>query len=675
MTVLGYSPTELLAFLSVLASSVVVIISFSLLAYTLTYNFRSGVAQFYALVLACVMITYASEVALTRVNNATSASNWLRFQWLGIALLPAAYYLFSIAVLRTTNYRVRKRRIVASVMVALSLASAADAIFGSMLVDEVRYTPLLSYLEAGPLFGGFAAFFVFAVSLSLYNIIKARERCLTDRSRMRMNYLLVGFVAPGVGVFPYLVAISRISPEGRSSFGVFFLAIFGNLVVTAMLVIMSYVVSYFGALMPDRVVRYRMIRYFMRGPVVAILCILSIQTLPTIERILGLPRDIVVFSVITGVIVASQLALSVTKGIVDHLVYREDRDEIGWLRELDRRLLTTSDLRQFLENNLAALCELLRSPAGFVAAVVGPDLILEASIGPSNTRGQITLIKDWSEALNRAIKAQPQRTALPTKGNGNGRKNGAPDNRQIATQPIAHQGFWIWPLVDSFEDSEKVGEPRVLGMLGIQARTGGPLVNHDEELVLKEILERINSALADRRLQQNVFVTLRRIIPDIERIQQLRNVEPYASRESDTTATAALLDPSPIHSPEFEAWVKDALSHYWGGPKFTQSPLRRLRLVTDALETADNDPTNALRLVLRQALDRLKPEGKPNLSAPEWMLYNILDMRFIQGRKVREIADRLAMSESDLYRKQRVAIDQLARVLSEMEQEEAIVKK
>ena len=84
MTLLGYTSTELLAFLSVVASSIVVIISFSLLAYTLTYNFRSGVAQFYALLLACVMITYASEVAMTRVNNPLSASHWLRFQWLGI---------------------------------------------------------------------------------------------------------------------------------------------------------------------------------------------------------------------------------------------------------------------------------------------------------------------------------------------------------------------------------------------------------------------------------------------------------------------------------------------------------------------------------------------------------------------------------------------------------------
>jgi len=39
---------------------------------------------------------------------------------------------------------------------------------------------------------------------------------------------------------------------------------------------------------------------------------------------------------------------------------------------------------------------------------------------------------------------------------------------------------------------------------------------------------------------------------------------------------------------------------------------------------------------------------------------------------VREIADRLAISESDLYRKQRVAIGHLARVLSEMEQENGV---
>jgi hypothetical protein len=42
-------------------------------------------------------------------------------------------------------------------------------------------------------------------------------------------------------------------------------------------------------------------------------------------------------------------------------------------------------------------------------------------------------------------------------------------------------------------------------------------------------------------------------------------------------------------------------------------------------------------------------------------------MKFIEGRKVREVATRLAMSEADLYRKQRVAVEEVARVILEME--------
>jgi hypothetical protein len=49
------------------------------------------------------------------------------------------------------------------------------------------------------------------------------------------------------------------------------------------------------------------------------------------------------------------------------------------------------------------------------------------------------------------------------------------------------------------------------------------------------------------------------------------------------------------------------------------------------------------------------------------MLYNILEMKFLQGRKVRDVALRLAMSEADLYRKQRVAIEAVAEAISDME--------
>jgi hypothetical protein len=113
-------------------------------------------------------------------------------------------------------------------------------------------------------------------------------------------------------------------------------------------------------------------------------------------------------------------------------------------------------------------------------------------------------------------------------------------------------------------------------------------------------------------------------------------------------------------------WVKDALSHYWGGPKLTRNPLMRLRVMQDMVRAHDGNAANALRALLRRAVDQVKPEGERRFTT-EWILYNILEMKFIEGRRVREVAGRLAMSEADLYRKQRVAVEAVARAILSME--------
>jgi hypothetical protein len=166
-------------------------------------------------------------------------------------------------------------------------------------------------------------------------------------------------------------------------------------------------------------------------------------------------------------------------------------------------------------------------------------------------------------------------------------------------------------------------------------------------------------------LQQGVFMAVMEIMPQIERVQRWRSVVPYPG-------TPPLQQPaetdSIIYELEFTKWVKDALSHYWGGPKLTDSPLLRLKVVGKAAEE-EGSPTKGLRAVLAQAIEGLRPEGQRQMTASEWLLYNILDLKFIQGKRVREIADRLAMSESDLYRKQRVAIEQVAQKIIELEAE------
>ena len=82
----------------------------------------------------------------------------------------------------------------------------------------------------------------------------------------------------------------------------------------------------------------------------------------------------------------------------------------------------------------------------------------------------------------------------------------------------------------------------------------------------------------------------------------------------------------------------------------------------------EGESTNALRSILMEAIQRVRPEGERRFTA-EWILYNILDLKFLEGRKVRDIAMRLAMSEADLYRKQRVAIEAVADAIVTMEQE------
>ena len=162
---------------------------------------------------------------------------------------------------------------------------------------------------------------------------------------------------------------------------------------------------------------------------------------------------------------------------------------------------------------------------------------------------------------------------------------------------------------------------------------------------------------------QEVFAALKSIIPEIERVQRLRSAVRYTGSPSLLSLTAE----SPVHQHNFSQMVRDALSHYWGGPKLTKSPLLNLQVVQEALTENDGSAVRALRSVLSEAIEKQRPEGERHMTAAEWLIYNILDLKFVQGMRVRDIAHRLAMSEADLYRKQRLAIDEVARTLREME--------
>ena len=112
--------------------------------------------------------------------------------------------------------------------------------------------------------------------------------------------------------------------------------------------------------------------------------------------------------------------------------------------------------------------------------------------------------------------------------------------------------------------------------------------------------------------------------------------------------------------------TKDALSHLWGGPKLTGNSLLQLAIIQERSNESGDTLTKTLRMILQSIIESLKPEGERQYTN-EWLLYNILDLKYNENMKMRDIAKRLALSEADLYRKQRIAIELVAKKIIELE--------
>lgn len=627
---------SIVAFSNLLLASANVIIGFSLFVYILTHNWKSPVARAFCAMVAFVTLVYVVEITLNGVSTADAAYLWLRVQWAGIIFVPAAYLQFSDAVLSSTRHASRLRRLsvfaayLASAA-AVAMAASSDLLFSGVEQVQSRYT-----LVPGSLFWLSAAYYTLTCIAGWINITRARNACLTSTSRRRMAYLMIAILAPTVGVLPYLLLPLVIG--GVASLLVMLITLAGNVAIAVMTIVIAYTVAYQGVLLPDRVVKHQLLHFLMRGTAVAIAVVVIMLSIPHVPDILGLPRDTIMVIAVAGAVVALQVIISLAKPALDRVIYRKDRQEISWLQSLDQRLLTTTDLQQLLENTLVALCELLRAPSGFVVTVQDEDLRIRVFSG-SRAAAEAFLEQTSLLKLVQDLAAS--------------RRDGSLANEDF----IVSDGHHLLPL-------KRRSDQSVMGILGFRAVSLPGDYTQEQVDAAHGLVRRAEMALEDMRLQQQVFALVQTLDDELDQIQGWRS-SPFSVSEE----ALASLETSPVHSPDFSQVVKDALTQLWGGPKLTQSELRRLHAVQRAMPENDNVPVKAMRAVLQEAIERLKPEGPRSMTSAEWLLYNILDLRFVQGYKIRDVVRRLAVSESDYYRKQRVAIDQVAETLVQMERD------
>ncbi len=604
----------------------IAITAFALLLYSLSFNLKDIVARAFAVIMVCLVIIFSAEAFSSSSNTAEFIDLWLRGQWIGIILLAPAYLHFSDALLATTGQPSRWRRKWAVRLTFLISCFLIVLVFspwflGNLVLGE-RPAP---HHKPTILTELFTIYYLLIMVLAYFNFYRAYRRTLTRTSKRRMLYLIVSAAGPALGSFPFLLYGSEFAARQTVFFWV--LAVTVNLALSALIFIMAYAVAFFGVPWPDRVVKSRLVKWTLRGPITASLALTFTTLVNRGGEALGIPYSAFNLIVMVITILLMEYGITIFYPFFERrLFFDKDEHDLLLMRSLEERIITRGDLKQFIEMVLSAVTDRLRADGAYLLAISD-----EEGLSLVESTGSASLSNEKIDQIEERIQSESAIEVL-----------------QIIDNEV------LLPLT-----SEENGNKNIRGYLGLIGVSDLPMDISEENDALRRLISRAALALRDRDMLEQVFSTLEKMNPQEELIQELRAVGRFDRR-------GILEAEDNLRQKQMNHLVKDALTHYWGGPKLTESPLMEMLIVKEALRDHDDNPVNALRSVLKTAIEQVRPEGERKFTN-EWILYNILDLKFMEGKKVREISLKLAVSEADLYRKQKIAIDMIAEILVQME--------
>jgi hypothetical protein len=619
----------LLKAISDILTAGVAIISFSLFIYAVTFKLHDKVTRSFTFLLMCIVVIFGADAFITVSQDAGSLHFLLKVHWLGIVFLPTAYFRFSDGLLSMTGKPSRGRRsLIGNLSIVISLAFAA-LLFTNLLVGVVvmDHQPA-PYLERTVFNDLFSAYFFITMFLSWYNYIRAFRRTVTSTSRRRMLYLIVSAIGPALGSFPYLLYGSGFAEQAPLVF--WMLAIISNAMVFITLITMTYAVSFFGFPWTDRVIKSRLFRWVMRGPVTASLTLGVTTIINRLGKLWGVDVSGLIVLAMVAVIVLLEYSITLFANIWERFLFsKNDREELQKIRSLEDKLLTSNDLRQFTDLILATICDLLQVRGAHLFVINGNGNSMDVLAGKLKQDYTEKKVELLSIAANTEIK---QETII------------LPDE----------SGHSLIPLFFTSKDNP----PDLMGVILVEDFDNARM-DAEKQTAIRRLNSRLALALHDRKIQENLFVSLEMLTPQVSIIQDLLATSRFNQEKIYNEDT--ITDPD-----EVDKWVKNALDHLWGGPKLSENPLLQLRVIEEKAILEKETPVNVLREVLRLAIDKLKPEGDRQYTN-EWILYNLLDLKYLSGWKVKDIARKLSLSEADLYRKQRIAISAVSNQIIDME--------
>lgn len=616
------------------------IIAVSLLLFNLTRNLNNRVARTSAIVLACVTIAYVGDAFISLGPSVGAQEVALQLQWIGIAFIPASMLHLSDALLATTGLpsRGRRRRII-RLLYMIGGAFLVLVAFTDQLIEFIPFEGSIT-IYGGQFFWLYFIYFICTNAVAFYNVQRARTRCLTRGTARRMGYLQIAILTPAIGIFPYSVLLS---PGQEFSIIGLLLVNIANIIIILMLVFLSYPLYFFGSDKPDRLVKNELLDFLLRGPATGIIALAMINFTNQATRILSLPGEAFTPVAVVASVLLWQWFVSLSLPLFGKiLIYRnEDDEQLSKLQTLSDKILTRNDLTQLIEVTVESICDYLRVNQAFVLNFENSQTEVLQTIG------EVGISEDDFEG-----NADFQNLFEQV------------EYSETINQLISWQDFMMIPLFSRRLSTEDM-DPLLIGMIGLHKNGHLESEYNDEDNILNTYIDRVEQSLDDMQLQTEIYNVLEGLLPQFQMTRT-------RAGEMEYRRSAGSITPSTDHLPDREEvfeQVRAALRHYWGGPGITKSNLVKLTIVQNNIKNDEDTPINALRNLLSDTIDSLKPEGERKMASPEWTLYNILQLRFIEKKKVRDVARRMSMSEADLYRKQRVAIATVADLIIKQERE------
>ena len=117
----------------------------------------------------------------------------------------------------------------------------------------------------------------------------------------------------------------------------------------------------------------------------------------------------------------------------------------------------------------------------------------------------------------------------------------------------------------------------------------------------------------------------------------------------------------PMKFEEFRKLVKDALEHLYDTAYLEVHPL--LTQLSAVPTFSRSTRAQALRSVLKDAVEELRPPEGLSSGSPEWRSYLVLRRRYIQGMTIGQLESELGLSRRQLQREIRKGLEALASVM------------